>query len=87
MFIKYLDRDAPDHPRLLNLVYCREFFIRKRFCKKERKDEWQFLVDMGVSRDDHIRELCVRDTEAEVLEILEALSAGIDAEEKVLDLT
>lgn len=87
MFIKYFNSDAPDHPRLLNLVYCREFFIRKRFCKKERKDEWQFLVDIGVSRDDHVRELCVRDTEAEVLEILEVLSTGIDAEEKVLDLT
>ena len=87
MFIKYINNDAPDHPRLLNLVYCREFFIRKHFSKKERKDKWQFLVDIGVSREDHIRELCVRDTEAEVLEILEALSTGIDAEEKVLDLT
>ena len=87
MFIKYFNSDVPDHPRLLNLVYCREFFIRKRFCKKERKDEWQFLVDIGVSRDDHVRVLCVRDTEAEVLKILEVLSTGIDAEEKVLDLT
>ena len=87
MFIKYFNSGEPDYPRLLNLVYCREFFIGKQFCKKERKDKWQFLVDIGVSRENHIRELCVRDTEAEVLEILEALSAGIDAEEKVLDLT
>ena len=87
MFIKYFNSDAPDYPRLLNLVYCREFLIRKSFSKKEGKDKWEFLVDMGVSRDDHIRELCVRDTEAEVLGILDALSAGIDTEKKVLDLT
>lgn len=87
MFIKYCNSDAPDHPRLLNLVYCREFFIGKYFSKKERKDKWQFLVDIGVSRENHIRELCVRDTEAEALEILEAVSIGIDAEEKVVDIT
>lgn len=87
MFIKYCNSETPDHPRLLNLVYCREFSIGKYFCKKERKDKWQFLVDIGVSREDHVRVLCVRDTEAEALEILEAVSTGIDAEEKVVDIT
>ena len=37
MFIKYINSDAPDHPRLLNLVYCREFFMGKYFCKKNVK--------------------------------------------------